>query len=253
LNRIRGKLTYSNVMVTVLAVLVIGGGSAYAATTVLPKNSVGSNQIKKEAVTPAKLSKASKAALTGPAGPRGADGATGQQGQKGDKGERGEPGPLTGAAGGALAGNYPNPTLATKPVTATGYSSNSTPIGTTCTHYAEGEVTITVPSAGTVNVQANIVLLMEHTNGQQDYAEVHLSDSAGSCDSRTGEAGRVVIPSSLPTFTSPQNQQTMVPALRSFSVPAAGTYTYYLNGVKTNTNDPAEFYYAALTATFIPS
>jgi hypothetical protein len=87
---IRSKLTYSNVMVTVLAVLVIGGGTAYAASEMLPKNSVGSKQIKKEAVTPSKLSKASKAALTGP---QGSKGATGPQGLKGDRGERGEIGP----------------------------------------------------------------------------------------------------------------------------------------------------------------
>ena len=46
--RVRGKLTYSNVMVTILAFVVLGGG-AYAANQ-LPKNSVGSPQIKKNAV-----------------------------------------------------------------------------------------------------------------------------------------------------------------------------------------------------------
>jgi hypothetical protein len=93
MKRLRGKLTYSNVLVTVLAVLVIGGGTAYAATEMLPKGSVGTKQIKKEAVTPSKLSKASKAALTGPPGAKGATGATGATGPKGDKGDRGEAAP----------------------------------------------------------------------------------------------------------------------------------------------------------------
>jgi hypothetical protein len=90
--RLRGKLTYSNVMVTVLAVLVIGGGTAYAATEMLPKGSVGTKQIQKEAVTPAKLSKASKAALTGPAGPKGATGPQGVPGPQGTPGQKGDPG-----------------------------------------------------------------------------------------------------------------------------------------------------------------
>jgi hypothetical protein len=98
MKHLRGKLTYSNVMVTLLAVLVIGGGTAYAAGEVLPNNSVGTKQIKEEAVTPAKLSKASKAALTGPTGPAGPDGKEGPQGPeglqgpRGDKGDTGEPG-----------------------------------------------------------------------------------------------------------------------------------------------------------------
>lgn len=96
MKRWRSKLTYSNVMVTVLAFVVLAGGTAYAATEMLPKNSVGSKQIVKGAVTPAKLSKASKTTLTGPAGAKGATGATGSQGpkgEKGDKGDRGEAGP----------------------------------------------------------------------------------------------------------------------------------------------------------------
>jgi hypothetical protein len=111
MKRLRGKLTYSNVMVTILALFVLGGGTAFA-TDQLPKNSVGTDQIKKEAVTPAKLSSASKAALTGPAGAKGATGAkgapgargdggaSGPVGPKGDKGDRGEPG-LPGEPGNA--------------------------------------------------------------------------------------------------------------------------------------------------------
>jgi hypothetical protein len=91
MKRLRGRLSYSNVMVTVLAMIVLGGGTAYAAT-VLPSNSVGTKQIKKEAVTPAKLSAAAKNALTGSQGTAGAKGEQGPQGPKGDKGEKGDQG-----------------------------------------------------------------------------------------------------------------------------------------------------------------
>lgn len=92
---IRKRLTYANVISTICLFLLLGGGAAYAATH-LPKNSVGSKQLKKGAVTPAKLSTAAKSALTGPQGPKGAQGPKGETGAAGTKGE-------TGAAGTALA------------------------------------------------------------------------------------------------------------------------------------------------------
>jgi hypothetical protein len=49
----RPRLTYANVMVTILAFIVLGGG-AYAASQ-LPKDSVGKKQIKNGAVTRAKI------------------------------------------------------------------------------------------------------------------------------------------------------------------------------------------------------
>ncbi|HJZ36812.1 MAG TPA: hypothetical protein VJ204_11140, partial [Solirubrobacterales bacterium] len=86
MHRVRRQLTYSNVVATTALFLVLAGGSAFAATQILPKNSVGAGQIKKGAVTPAKLAPAAKTTLTGPKG------ATGPQGPKGDTGSAGPSG-----------------------------------------------------------------------------------------------------------------------------------------------------------------
>jgi hypothetical protein len=90
MSRLVSKLTYANVMATI-AVFVALGGVGYAATR-LPKNSVGTKQIRRAAVTPAKLSKAAKSKLVGPAGPEGPRGAAGPQGSRGAQGAAGEKG-----------------------------------------------------------------------------------------------------------------------------------------------------------------
>jgi hypothetical protein len=89
MNRFREKLTYPNVISTLCLILLVGGGTAYAATGMPAKNSVGPKQIKKGAVTPVKLSKAAKETLTGP------QGAPGPQGPKGDQGGRGPSNAIT--------------------------------------------------------------------------------------------------------------------------------------------------------------
>jgi hypothetical protein len=72
MKRLLSHLSYANVVATICLFMILGGG-AYAATQ-LPKNSVGPKQLKKGAVTPAKVSKAARKQLrgeTGPAGPVG--------------------------------------------------------------------------------------------------------------------------------------------------------------------------------------
>jgi len=85
MSRIRKQLTYANVISTLCLVLVVGGGSAFAASQ-LGKESIGTRALKKEAVTPAKLSQKAKATLVGPAGPAGQKGATGPTGPAGAPG-----------------------------------------------------------------------------------------------------------------------------------------------------------------------
>lgn len=95
--RLRGKLTYANVMVTLLAFLVLGGGGAYAAGQMLGKNTVGTKQLKRGAVTSAKVRNHSLraddfAAGQLQAGPRGAEGKRGPEGKRGATGARGPDG-----------------------------------------------------------------------------------------------------------------------------------------------------------------
>jgi hypothetical protein len=84
MRRLRAKLTYANVMVTLLAFVVLCGGSAYAIGQ-LGKNTVGARQLKKDSVTGAKVkdgslrmkdfklfSRGPGTGSPGPAGPSGA-------------------------------------------------------------------------------------------------------------------------------------------------------------------------------------
>src|SRR3954452_12214399 len=94
LKTLQVRLTYANLVSTLCLFLLLGGGAAFAATQ-LPKNSVGDRQIKRGAVTPAKISNATKQVLAGDQGPQGPKGAQGPRGAQGARGATG----TTGATG----------------------------------------------------------------------------------------------------------------------------------------------------------
>lgn len=93
MNYLRRHLTYANVVAS-LALFLALGGAAFAATQ-LPRNSVGTGQLKPEAVTAGKIAKKTRNQLQGARGPAGQQGPTGKTGAKGATGARG----ATGAKG----------------------------------------------------------------------------------------------------------------------------------------------------------
>jgi hypothetical protein len=104
LMRLRHKLTYANVVASLALALALAGGTAYAATQMLPKNSVGTKQLKNGAVTRAKIALGVLGAgAGGPAGAQGATGATGPAGVAGSSGADGAPG-----APGTIVGPLPS-------------------------------------------------------------------------------------------------------------------------------------------------
>jgi hypothetical protein len=92
----RSRLTFANV-ISCLALFIALGGASYAATQ-LPKNSIGSKQIKKGSIQVNDLSKGARKVLATP-GPRGPVGATGAVGPAG-------PQTSTLASGQTLRGTY---------------------------------------------------------------------------------------------------------------------------------------------------
>jgi hypothetical protein len=92
LSKLRRRVSYANVASTLALTLALGG-SAYAATS-LPSNSVGTKQLKNNAVISSKVSNGSLLARDfktgqlprGPKGPKGDKGATGAKGAKGAAG-----------------------------------------------------------------------------------------------------------------------------------------------------------------------
>jgi hypothetical protein len=249
------KLTYANLVSTLCLFLLLGGGAAFAASG-LGKNSVGTKQIKADAVTGAKVKdqtltgadiKASSLGTVPHASA--ADSAT----HATSSDQLAGVGP-TGyvrfgqTAGGALSGTYPNPTLAATATIASAESGKTIVIAEPCTHYDQAEVTIDAPSPGTVVVTATVVLNLAHTTAEVDQVNAFIGTSPSDCTFKNGFTTSYSMPAGEPTYTG---KEVPIPSSNIFSV-SAGSHTYYLNGTKHGT-DTEKFWFGALTAVFYPS
>ena len=175
---VASHLTYANAVAT-LALFIALGGASYAAAR-LPANSVGTKQIKRDAVTPAKLSPASKAALTGPAGPigaagplgpAGAPGAEGARGPMGDPGERGEEGEKGDRGPEGPSDGYYATAISGGPLTQTGaeFGELAVPAGS---YVVSATARLMSTGAGASNAQC---LIVDRSGGNGGQMNVNLS------------------------------------------------------------------------------
>lgn len=147
LSSIRSHLTYANVMVTLLAIVVLGGGAVAIGRVTTPDGQIqacydkkGANRGDVRLLVKGKCTRAEQKIVWGQQGPQG------QPGPQGAQGEQGPVGPTTGAAGGDLTGNYPNPQIADGAVTESKFGCGNDPnqqmvrVGATCIYKYEASV-----------------------------------------------------------------------------------------------------------------
>lgn len=161
MKKLTAGLTYANVVSTLCLFLLLGGGAAFAATQ-LPKNSVGAKQIRKGAVTQAKISKGAQAALrgqTGEPGQRGATGALGETGPRGETGLRGPVGPTEGQSLGENMIGAPELSFSKTVTTATSGKLYA------FAHFDQAEVSCSAPGPVEVALFVNGVLVPGTTWG----------------------------------------------------------------------------------------
>jgi len=173
-------------------------------------------------------------AIPGPAGVPGAPGTNGTNGTNGTTGPRG----LTGPQGPAGPGTLMN----------TSSTSATTTILSTCTNYAGGDVSITVPSSGTVFVTAQLWVEVSHTAGTKDLGFVNIGATDTDCAS-----GRWTWPVEVAAVAGTGTYNVGTAPQRGFVV-TAGTHTFYLNGEMNLGQDVNDvFWFANMVAVFYPS
>ncbi len=155
---------------------------------------------------------------------------TGAQGPQGPQGPTGPPGPGT-----LMAWNQ------TDIISTIGTGDGD------CDNYLE--VTIDVPSAGTIVVTGMLRTIVSHSDGTTDVMIGFLGGTPANCP--FPYVWLWEIPATWPTDTGIENAGSVQQA---FSVPAGGSYTYFLNGsmwLGWDAND--RFISANLVAVFYPS
>jgi hypothetical protein len=155
-------------------------------------------------------------------------GQTGATGSQGSAGPQGPPGP------GSLV--------------ASAHTYDETEFNvSTCVSEQGAEVTIVVPSAGTLFVQTDAVLSFNHTAGTVDLAYLYITNESGVCTTSQFWS-YAEVPSGTPTG----GWQADGSVIESYPV-AAGTYTFFTTVYDQYGDTNNIFFGAELTAVFYPA
>lgn len=135
-----------------------------------------------------------------------------------------------------------------KIILAASSSSSVATINTECTNYQGGEVTINVTGAGTIVVDANAWVQIDHTNGTKDIAYIAIGTTTTDCG--VNENKGVI---NMPLAYSTTTLDNSVHVSKSLHVTSSGNYTFYLNGLMSSgQNSGDQFYFSNMRAVFYP-
>jgi len=173
---------------------------------------------------------------TGPAGAPGPAGPTGAAGPAGPGGPTGPAGP-PGATGPAGPGN----TLAYS------ISGNTTTIGTTCTNYAGGSVTVNVTAERPVEITGTAWLQLNHITGIRQQGRVVVGLTPTDCDGASYAYHSPFVVSQ--TLASDGVYALTVPFRAIFVPSTTGSVTFYLNAfMESGQNNGDRFWYSNMAA-----
>ena len=137
-----------------------------------------------------------------------------------------------------------------KPITVFERAGASTSIQTTCTNYGDGQIVVNATGPGTVMVFFDAdIRVTNHNSSTLDQVRLYIGTTATSCSTTSGYASYVEVGAGETAITL----RRMGHGVRTFTVPSAGSYTYYLNGIKNSTSATMTFYWANLHAVFYPN
>src|SRR3972149_3590571 len=189
--------------------------------------------------------------IPGPVGVKGDAGATGATGAIGPTGANGAQGPAgaTGPAGPAGPAGPQGPPGPRASMASSGSPLLLATIGGACT---EGwNVSITVPSNGTVVVSGVARLRISHTTGTEDRYFLVTADTSALCPDSPGSW----LDSIQPDIATDPSVWVSAAAEDAFAITSgAGTYTFYLNARMVVGADAADvFVFLGVVAVFYPA
>jgi hypothetical protein len=121
-------------------------------------------------------------------------------------------------------------------------------INATCTHYANAEVSITVPGPGTIVAYATIQVTLAHASGIEDLVWMFIGVTPADCT-----LGSRLIIANVEEAEGDGNYIETVPGIRPLDVSGPGTYSFYVTGFMQNGQSQGdEFTRAELVAVFYP-
>lgn len=118
-------------------------------------------------------------------------------------------------------------------------------IGATCTNYEGASVTIDAPASGTVVVEADVWIKIDHTNGTRDTANICLDQIISGCSALCSNIENVA--------DDANNSYYHEVHLKKEFIVSAGTTTFSINGRMMYGQDAGDqFASSDMTAVYYP-